>query len=103
MTWLELVNNLGVALIISIMVIAGALVIIRAIGEEQRKNAVMSVKLIDKMFDKLGDTIRDSLSELAVGPKSYSRQKPVTDYRSFTEKKKKNDPFADLDDLDEEP
>ena len=103
MTVLDLINNLGLAIIICVMVMAGALVIIRAIGEEQRKNSVLAVKCIDKIFDKLGDTLKDSLSELTGTKQSYSR--PVsTNYRDFAEKKKKNsDPFADLDDLDEEP
>lgn len=56
MTWLQLVHDV----VIAIMIIVGAMIfmtlVVRAVGEEQRRNSDHAIKLIDKSMDKIVET-----------------------------------------------
>ena len=57
MTWLQIVHDI----VMAVMIIMGALVfmtlVVRAIGEERRKTDEHTIALIDKSMDKIADAM----------------------------------------------
>ena len=64
MTILELINNLAMLIIGGIMLMAFAILIIRGIGEEQRKNSDHAVNALDKIFAKAGQAATEVVKSI---------------------------------------
>lgn len=81
MDWLTLVHDILMVVLISMGLMAFSTLIVRAIGEEQRRNADHTVKILDKMIDKIVGGIKDvaKAGQEEVEKKQEKFQKEIDD------------------------
>lgn len=81
MTWLQLVHDIVMVGLIAVGLMVFATLIVRAIGEEQRRNSEHAMKILDKAMDKLTGTIVKTFKEVMQLEKDeqQKRQKDLQD------------------------
>lgn len=97
---LQLVNNVALAVIIGLYLLVFVTMIIRARGEEWRRNEILATKLMDRTVDKLVNAIKEITKTVASGnsQKENENQKiyPMTKYEMDVDKKIKSDYLDDI-------
>ena len=63
MTAIELVNNMGLVILIGIMATVFIQIIIKTLGEERRKNFEISDKILDKTWNRIDRLVKETVQE----------------------------------------
>lgn len=63
MTAIELVNNMGLVILIGIMATVFIQIIIKTLGEERRKNFEISDKILDKTWNRIERLVKETVQE----------------------------------------
>ena len=95
---LQLVNNIGLAVIIGLYLLVFVTMIIRARGEEYRRNEILATKLFDRTTDKLVGAIKEVAMMFTDSNQKPEEKKiyPMTKYEMDVDKKIKSDYLDDL-------
>jgi hypothetical protein len=95
---LQLVNNVALAVIIGLYLLVFVTMIIRARGEEWRRNEILATKLMDRTVDKLVDAIKEIAKTVTSGDGQKENQKiyPMTQFEMDVDKKIKSDYLDDI-------
>lgn len=95
---LQLINNVALAIIIGLYLLVFVTMIIRARGEEYRRNEILTTKLFDRTTDKLVSAIKEVALMFTEGEKKEEIKKvyPMTKFEMDMDKKIKSDYLDDI-------
>lgn len=97
---LQLINNIALAVIIGLYLLVFVTMIIRARGEEYRRNEILVTKLTDRTVDKMVGAIKEIVKTFTnTGEKQNAECKkvyPMTKYEMEVDKKIKSDYLDDI-------